>query len=192
MVAAESTMLTLGTTAPKFALPDPTGKSWSLDDVAGSRGTLVAFVCNHCPYVRHIGPQLGSVAARWIEAGVGVIGINSNDTASYPDDRPDAMAAQAVEWNWTFPYVSDEDQSAAHAYRAACTPDFFLFDADRALVYRGRFDGARPRNGTPVTGAELDAAVRAVVAGQPVSTDQWPSMGCNIKWKPGNAPTWFN
>jgi thiol-disulfide isomerase/thioredoxin len=189
MVAVESTMLALGTTAPNFALPDPAGKPWSLDDVAGPRGTLVAFVCNHCPYVRHIGPQLGRVAAGWIGDGIGVIGINSNDTTSYPDDRPDAMAAQAVEWNWTFPYVSDEDQSAALAYRAACTPDFFLFDAARALVYRGRFDGARPRNDVPVTGAELDAAVRAVVAGEPVPTDQWPSMGCNIKWKPGNEAT---
>src|SRR2546430_9186167 len=191
MVAVESTMLSLGTKAPEFALPDPAGKLWSLDDIAGPRGTLVAFVCNHCPYVRHIAPELGVAAARWLTAGIGVIGINSNDTASYPDDRPEAMAAQAGEWNWTFPYVSDEDQSAALAYRAACTPDFFLFDAGRRLVYRGRFDAARPRNDVPVTGEELDAAVHNVIAGAPQSDDQWPSIGCNIKWKPGNTPAWY-
>ncbi|HEV2781181.1 MAG TPA: thioredoxin family protein [Actinophytocola sp.] len=191
MVAVESTMLPLGTQAPDFRLPDPSGRSWSLDDVAGERGTLVAFVCNHCPYVRHIARQLGVMAAKWVEAGVGVIGINSNDATSYPDDRPERMAAQAAEWNWTFPYVTDEDQSVALAYRAACTPDFFLFDADRRLAYRGRFDAARPSNGEPVTGAELDAAVKAVLAGEPVGGDQVPSIGCNIKWKPGNAPAWF-
>jgi thiol-disulfide isomerase/thioredoxin len=191
MVAVESTMLTLGTQAPAFALPDPDGKVWSLEEVAGPNGTLVAFVCNHCPYVRHIAPQLGRVAAGWIGDGIGVIGINSNDTTSHPDDRPEHMATQAAEWNWTFPYVTDEDQSAALAYRAACTPDFFLFDADRALAYRGRFDAARPRNDVPVTGAELDAAIRAMLAGEPMPADQYPSIGCNIKWKPGNTPTWF-
>ncbi|HET9143924.1 thioredoxin family protein [Actinophytocola sp.] len=191
MVAVESTMLPLGTPAPPFALPDPTGKVWSLSDVAGERGTLVAFVCNHCPYVRHIAPRLGEVAARWHDAGIGVVGINSNDATSYPDDQPDRMATQAAEWKWTFPYVTDESQSVARAYRAACTPDFFLFDADRALVYRGRFDAARPRSTTPVTGAELDGAVAAVLAGRPVTGDQVPSIGCNIKWKPGNAPEWF-
>jgi peroxiredoxin len=191
MVAVESTMLTLGTQAPTFSLPDPDGKAWSLDDVAGANGTLVAFVCNHCPYVRHIGPRLGEVAAGWMDAGIGVIGINSNDTSSYPDDRPEVMAKQAAEWNWTFPYVTDEDQSAALAYRAACTPDFFLFDADRKLVYRGRFDAARPRNDEPVTGSELNAAIEAVLAGRPPAEDQWPSIGCNIKWKAGNTPAWF-
>jgi thiol-disulfide isomerase/thioredoxin len=191
MVAVESTMLTLGTQAPPFALPDPAGNVWSLDEVAGAGGTLVAFVCNHCPYVRHIAPRLGVVAAGWIDAGIGVIGINSNDTTSYADDRPEQMAKQAAEWNWTFPYVTDEDQSAALAYRAACTPDFFLFDAGRRLAYRGRFDAARPRNDLPVTGAELDAAVRSVLAGNQVDGDQLPSIGCNIKWKPGNTPAWF-
>lgn len=191
MVAVESTMLTLGTQAPTFSLPDPDGKVWSFDDVAGPRGTLVAFVCNHCPYVRHIAPTLGKVAAGWQSAGIGVIAINSNDTASYPDDRPERMAIEAREWNWTFPYVTDEDQSAALAYRAACTPDFFLFDADRRLAYRGRFDAARPRNDSPITGEELDAAIQAVLAGQPVTGDQFPSIGCNIKWKPGNTPAYF-
>jgi peroxiredoxin len=191
MVAVESTMLPLGTQAPPFALPDPAGKTWSFEDVAGERGTLVAFVCNHCPYVRHIATRLGVKAAEWIDAGVGVIGINSNDTSSYPDDRPERMAEQAAEWNWTFPYVTDEDQSVALAYRAACTPDFFLFDADQRLGYRGRFDAARPGNGEPVTGAELDAAVRAVLAGEPAGGDQIPSIGCNIKWRRGNEPAWF-
>jgi peroxiredoxin len=191
MVAVESTMLPLGTPAPPFTLPDPSGKPWSLDDAAGERGTLVAFVCNHCPYVRHIARQLGVTTARWQADGVGVIGINSNDITSHPDDRPELMATQAAEWNWTFPYVFDEDQSTAHAYRAACTPDFFLFDADRRLSYRGRFDAARPSTRTPITGEELDAAVQAVLNGDPVNPDQWPSIGCNIKWKPGNAPAWF-
>ena len=184
-------MLTLGTQAPIFALPDPDGKVWSLDDVAGPRGTLVAFVCNHCPYVRHIAPKLGEIATGWIDAGIGVIGVNSNDTASHPDDRPEHMATQAREWKWTFPYVTDEDQSTALAYRAACTPDFFLFDADRRLSYRGRFDAARPGNKLPITGEELHAAIQAVLTGTPVSTDQYPSIGCNIKWKPGNTPTYF-
>jgi peroxiredoxin len=191
MVTVGSTMLPLGTEAPRFALPDPAGKLWTLDDAAGPAGLLVAFVCNHCPYVRHIAPRLGVTAAEWIAAGIGVIGVNSNDTNSYPEDRPERMESQAAEWNWTFPYVSDEDQSAALAYRAACTPDFFLFDAERRLAYRGRFDAARPRQDTPVTGAELDAAVRAVLAGETVAGDQVPSIGCNIKWAAGNEPSWF-
>jgi peroxiredoxin len=191
MVAVESTMLPLGTQAPPFALPDPSGKIWSLDDVAGDRGTLAAFVCNHCPYVRHIARRLGVTAAGWMAAGVGVIGINSNDTTSHPEDKPEHMADQAAEWNWTFPYVTDEDQTVALAYRAACTPDFFLFDADRRLVYRGRFDAARPSTKAPVTGEEIDTAIHAMIGGTPVTADQWPSIGCNIKWKPGNAPAWF-
>jgi peroxiredoxin len=191
MVTVKSTMLSLGTQAPPFSLPDPAGRHWSLDEVAGERGTLVAFVCNHCPYVRHIARQLGVVAARWMADGIGVIGINSNDTTSYPDDGPEHMAEQAAEWNWTFPYVTDEDQSVALAYRAACTPDFFLFNAARELAYRGRFDAARPRNDEPVTGDELDAAIRSVLAGEPVGGEQLPSMGCNIKWRPGNEPNWF-
>jgi peroxiredoxin len=191
MVAVESTMLPIGTEAPDFALPDPAGKVWTLDEVAGPRGTLVAFVCNHCPFVRHIAPVLGAVTTRWIGAGIGIIGINSNDSSAYPDDRPEQMARQAAEWRWTFPYVTDEDQSVAHAYRAACTPDFFLFDAARLLAYRGRFDAARPGNGVTVTGDELDGAVRAVAAGTPVAEEQNPSIGCNIKWKPGNSPSWY-
>ncbi|MPY77670.1 MAG: redoxin domain-containing protein [Actinophytocola sp.] len=191
MVAVESTMLTLGTTAPEFALPDPDGTVWSLEQVAGQRGTLVAFVCNHCPYVRHIAVELGEATSRWIADGIGVVGINSNDVASHPDDRPERMAEQAAAWGWTFPYVSDTDQSVAKAYRAACTPDFFLFDDSRCLVYRGRFDGSTPGNDVAVTGEELDVAVRALLAGEPTSGDQVPSIGCNIKWARGNEPEWF-
>lgn len=191
MVAVESTMLALGTQAPGFALPDPAGKTWSLEDVAGARGTLVAFVCNHCPYVRHIAVDFGEAAARWSEAGVGVVGINSNNADAYPDEHPDQMVEYADGWNWAFPYLIDRDQSVAHAYRAACTPDFFLFDDSRCLVYRGRFDASTPGNNEPVTGVELDTAVNALLAGDPLSAEQVPSIGCNIKWRPGNEPPWF-
>lgn len=184
-------MLTLGTTAPDFALPDPDGAVWSLEQIEGQHGTLVAFVCNHCPFVRHIAVEFGQATSRWQESGIGVVGINSNDVTSHPDDRPEKMAEQAKAWGWTFPYLSDTDQSVAKAYRAACTPDFFLFDDSRSLVYRGRFDGATPGNNIAVTGEELDAAVRALLAGDPISSDQVPSIGCNIKWTPGNEPEWF-
>lgn len=191
MVSVKSTMLPLDTEAPDFTLPDPAGRNLSLAEAAGARGTLVAFVCNHCPYVKHLAVDFGAAAARWTAAGVVVIGINSNDADAYPNDRPDKMAEQAAEWNWRFPYLVDADQSVAHAYRAACTPDFFLFDADRRLVYRGRFDESTPGNGKPITGAELDAAVAALVAGEPLPDEQVPSIGCNIKWKAGNQPPWF-
>ncbi|WP_219632708.1 NTP transferase domain-containing protein [Haloechinothrix aidingensis] len=190
MARVESTMLTLGTHAPDFALPDPSGKIWSLDAVAGQHGTLVAFLCNHCPFVAHIAVPFGQAAARWIDSGVSVIGINSNDTDTHPEDGPEKMVEFATEWNWTFPYVSDPTQSVAHAYRAACTPDFFLFDSGRRLVYRGRFDAATPGNDEPVTGAELDSAVTALLRGAPLDPEQRPSIGCNIKWKPGNEPSW--
>lgn len=190
MVAVESTMLELGTPAPDFTLPDPDGVQHTLAGVAGEHGTLVAFVCNHCPYVKLIAPTLGAKAAEWTGKGIGVIGVNSNDADAYPDDAPAKMAVQAKQWGWTFPYVTDADQSVAKAYRAACTPDFFLFDADKRLVYRGRFDEATPGNGKTVTGAELDAAVTALLDGRRPG-DQIPSIGCNIKWKPGNAPAWF-
>lgn len=191
MARVESTMLSLGTHAPDFALPDPYGRIWSLDAVAGNTGTLVAFLCNHCPFVQYIALPLGTAAARWIEDGVSIIGINSNDIESHPEDRPETMAEYAKAWNWTFPYVSDMNQSVAQAYRAACTPDFFLFDSGRRLVYRGRFDGATPGNDTTVTGEELDNAVKALVAGSAIDSEQVPSLGCNIKWKSGNEPEWF-
>jgi peroxiredoxin len=182
-MAVESTMIPLGTEAPAFTLPDPSGRMHSLDDIVGEHGTLVAFLCNHCPYVQHIATVLGDAADRWVAGGLGVVGINSNDAEAYPDDAPDAMAERADEWGWHFPYLVDAEQTVGRAYTAACTPDFFLFDRDRRLVYRGRFDGARPKNDEPVTGDDLDAAVAALVAGEPVTDDQWPSMGCSIKWR---------
>lgn len=185
-------MLALGSPAVDFSLADPDGKFWSFADVAGPRGTLVAFVCNHCPYVRHLATSIASFAADWAAAGIGVVAINSNDPEKYPDDAPDKMATQATEWGWRFPYVSDGDQSVAKAYRAACTPDFYLFDADRSLVYRGRLDDSTPRNNRPITGADLGSAVSALLGGAPISADQLPSIGCNIKWRSGNEPEWFS
>jgi peroxiredoxin len=191
MAAVQSTMVPLGTQAPTFDLPAPDGSTWTFDRAAGPRGTLVAFLCNHCPYVRHIAVPLGALVAGWRQAGLGVIGINSNDAGAYPDEAPARMAENATTWRWTFPYVSDPDQSAALAYRAACTPDFFLFDAGHRLVYRGRFDAARPGNGVPVTGDELGDAVASVLAGEQIDVGQLASIGCNIKWKPGNEPPWY-
>jgi peroxiredoxin len=182
-------MLPLGTRAPGFRLPAPDGsRPVSLDDVADARGLLVVFLCNHCPYVKHVADGLGRLAAGWIAGGVAVIGVNPNDVAAYPEDAPERMPAFAGRHGWTFPYLYDETQEVAAAYGAACTPDFFLFDGDRALAYRGQMDGSRPSNGVPVTGTDLDAAVRAVLAGEPVSADQRPSVGCSIKWKPGMEP----
>jgi peroxiredoxin len=191
MVSVNSTMLPLGTEAPDFSAPDPHGKTWSRDDVMSSAGLLVAFICNHCPYVRHIGHALGTAARRREEQGIGVVGINSNDAEAYPDDAPDKMLVTAEEFGWSFPYLVDDDQRIAQAYRAACTPDLFLFDGGRRLFYRGQFDSSRPRNSDPITGADLDAAVRALLDGNPSPEEQWPSMGCNIKWKPGNEPDYF-
>ena len=192
MVAVPSTMLELGTPAPAFALPDPAGRVVTLDEVASGRsGVLVVFLCNHCPYVKHLGRELALVTQRLLARGIGVVGINSNDIEAYPDDGPEAMAAEARRLGYDFPYLLDEDQSVAHAYRAACTPDFFLFDADRRLVYRGQFDASRPKNDEPVTGADLKRAVDALLAGDPPLAEQRPSLGCNIKWKAGNEPEWF-
>jgi thiol-disulfide isomerase/thioredoxin len=192
MVAVNSTMLPLGTAVPAIDLPDASGRRWRLEDEApASPALLVAFVCNHCPYVRHLGPAIGDAAGRWQALGVVVVAVNANDAGAYPDDAPDAMLTTAAEWGWDFPYLVDADQTAAHAFRAACTPDFYLFDADRRLAYRGRFDGSTPGNDVPVTGDELDAAVRAVLDGTVPSEDQVPSIGCNIKWRPGNEPDWF-
>ncbi len=188
MATTESPTLPLGSTAPDFTLPDATGTNVTLSDLTGSRGTLVAFVCNHCPYVKHVAPEFAAAAQRWIGEGVGVVAINSNDAEQYPDDRPERMVEQAAAWGWTFPYLVDAEQSAARDYGAVCTPDFFLFDAAGTLVYRGRFDGSTPGNNVSLTGDELGAAVAALVAGEALSTDQRPSVGCSIKWKPGNEP----
>ena len=182
-------MLPLGTVAPDFALPDSSGIVHTLDTVVdGKRGLLVAFICNHCPYVKHLRRELALLADRWQQRGLAVVAINSNDFDAYPDDAPAAMAAEARTVGYRFPYLVDETQEVALAYRAACTPDFFLFDEERRLAYRGQFDESRPKNDLPVTGADLDAAVRAVLDGRPVAGEQRASIGCNIKWRPGVEP----
>jgi len=188
MAETPSTMLPLGTKAPHFRLPDAQGKWVSLDDFHDAPAFLVVFMCNHCPYVKHIRSHFAELAREYQAQGVGVVAINSNDFESYPDDRPEKMAEEIKQVGYTFPYLYDESQEVAKAYRAACTPDLYLFDRDRLLVYRGQFDDSRPGNGRPVTGADLRAALDAVLAGRPVPGIQKPSVGCNIKWKRGNAP----
>ena len=191
-MAATSTMLPLGTKAPDFTLPDVvSGREVSLGDFDGTRGLLVMFICNHCPYVQHVRDELARFGMDYQDDDLGIVAISANDADQYPDDGPDAMRKEALRNGYTFPYLFDADQTVASAYTAMCTPDFFLFDADRELVYRGRFDDSRPNSVTAVTGADLRAAVDAVLSGQPVSADQWPSMGCSIKWKPGNVPAYF-
>ncbi|MGV6817298.1 MAG: thioredoxin family protein [Thiotrichales bacterium] len=185
MARTPSNMLELGTTAPDFSLPDPTnGKMFSLDDYSG-RPVLIAFICNHCPFVLHILDKFVQFAHEYEQKGLSVIAINSNDVANYPDDSPEKMAEMATAKDFGFPYLFDESQEVARAYQAACTPDFFLFDADKKLVYRGQFDSARPGNDQPVTGKDMRAACDALLAGEAVSPDQTPSLGCNIKWKAG-------
>lgn len=191
MVSVNSTMLPLGSILPDFALPDPSGHLHRSTDYADRPGLLVMFICNHCPYVKHIRPRLAEVTRDLEGKGLAVLGINSNDASAYPDDSPEAMLAEAQEHGYTFPYLIDGDQEVAKVFRAACTPDFFLFDGSSRLAYRGQFDGSRPRNDVEVTGADLVAAAEAVLAGMPVSGDQHPSIGCNIKWKPGNEPEYF-
>jgi peroxiredoxin len=187
-------MLPLGTSAPDFIpnLPDPcSGKSVSLGDFKDAPALVVAFLCNHCPYVKHIQKQFAALAKEYQARGVAVVGISSNDVENYPDDSPAKMAAESKQAGYTFPYLYDETQQVAKAYRAACTPDLYLFDRGRRLVYRGQFDDSRPGNGRPVTGADLRAALEAVLGGGAVSANQKPSMGCNIKWKRQNAPEYF-
>jgi peroxiredoxin len=189
-MAVTSTMLPLGTRAPDFRLPDPSGREWARDDFAGAPALLVMFLCNHCPYVRHIRDALASATREFQERGVAVVGINSNDIAAYPDDAPKRMEEEARAVGYEFPYLVDETQEVASAYRAACTPDFFVFDGGCRLVYRGQFDDSRPANRRNVTGADLRAAIDAVLTGRAVTLEQQPSMGCNIKWKPGREPDW--
>jgi peroxiredoxin len=191
MAAVPSTMLALGTPAPDFRLPEPDGNLVARDDFAAAPALLVAFICNHCPYVKHIRDGLAQFARDYQPRGLAIVAINSNDVAAYPDDRPDKMAEEKRAAGYPFPYVYDATQDVAKAYRAACTPDFFLFDRDRRLVYRGQFDDSRPGNGRTVTGADLRAAVDAVLAGTIVSGEQRPSVGCNIKWKAGGTPEYF-
>ncbi len=188
MALTPSTMTPLGTPAPDFRLPDTDGKFVSLQDFAGSPVLLVAFICNHCPYVKHVRSAFARLAREYQAKGVAVVGINSNDAAAYPDDSPSKMKEEKVAAGYTFPYLFDESQEAARAYRAACTPDFFVFDKERRLVYRGQMDASRPGNGKPSDGADLRAALDAVLAGRLPAPEQVPSIGCNIKWKPGNEP----
>ena len=191
MVAVNSTMLPLGTRAPDFRLPDTTGKAVGLADFKGAPALVVVFMCNHCPYVKHLRAGLAQLARDYQSRGVAVAGISSNDVANYPADSPERMAEEASAAGYIFPYLYDATQAVAKAYRAACTPDFYLFDKDQRLVYRGQFDDSRPGNGVPVTGKDLRAALDAVLAGQPVAPAQKASMGCNIKWQPGNEPEYF-
>jgi peroxiredoxin len=190
MALTPSTMLALGTEAPAFRLPDPEGKLVSIDDFRDAPALLVAFWCNHCPYVQHVREGFAAFAKEYQPKGLAIVAINANDAASHPDDAPPAMAREIRRFGYVFPYLVDETQAVAKAYRAACTPDFFLFDAARRLVYRGQLDASRPGNSIPVTGADLRAAADAALAGRPVPPDQKPSIGCNIKWKPGNEPAY--
>ncbi|MCX4245219.1 thioredoxin family protein [Paraliomyxa miuraensis] len=191
MVMTPSQMLSLGTEAPSFRLPDPSGQMVSLDDQPEAKAYLVVFMCNHCPFVKHIREELAALSRELPERGVMMVGINSNDFDKYPDDSPSRMADEAESYGYRFPYLVDESQDVAKAFRAACTPDFFLFDGERKLVYRGQLDESRPSNGKPVTGKDLRAAIGAVLEGREVSEEQMPSIGCNIKWRDGNAPEWF-
>lgn len=184
MALTPSTMMPLGTQAPDFTLPDAvSGADKSLADVAGNKGTLVMFICNHCPFVQHVENELVALANDFISQGISVVAINSNDVVQYPQDGPEAMAARAKEKAYPFSYLFDDSQAVAKAYDAACTPDFFLFDGDLACVYRGQLDSSRPGNQIPVTGSDLRAAISALLAGEAISSEQKPSAGCNIKWK---------
>ena len=188
MAVTASKMLTLGTSAPNFSLPDTEGDIVSLSDFEGAPALLVIFMCNHCPFVKHILRGLVKLVKEYQTKGVAVVGINSNDVTNFPEDSPEMMAKLLEEVGFTFTYFYDETQEVAKAYQATCTPDFFLFDKERKLVYRGQMDNSRPSNNVPVTGADLRAAMDAILAGREVNPEQKPSMGCNIKWKKGNQP----
>lgn len=188
MARTPSTMLPLGTPAPDFRLIDTEGRPVALADFQDAPALLVAFICNHCPYVKHVQREFAELAQEYQDKGVAVVGISANDADAYPDDRPEKLAEQKALVGFTFPYLYDATQQVAKAYQAACTPDFFVFDKDRKLAYRGQMDASRPGNDIPVTGADLRAALDAVLAGRPVAAEQRPSIGCNIKWKSGNEP----
>jgi peroxiredoxin len=191
MVKTASTMLALGTPAPDFSLPDTEGKTVALADFADAPALLVIFMCNHCPFVKHVAEELAKLTKEYQGRGVAVVGINSNDAESFPEDSPANMAKEIRNRGYTFPYLYDQTQEVAKAYRAACTPDFYLFDKERRLVYRGQMDDSRPQSGIPVTGEDLRAALDAVLAGRTIPGNQRPSLGCNIKWKPGGEPDYF-
>lgn len=191
MALTESIMLPLGTPAPDFALPDVSGRIVRRSDFTGAPGLLVMFICNHCPYVKHVAAEIARLAAEYQARGVAVVGINANDASRYPADSPAAMAMEAKARGYSFPYLHDESQAVARAFRAACTPEFYLFDSGQRLVYRGRMDGSSPGNTVPVTGAELRRALDALLAGKPVPAEQHPGLGCSIKWKPGQEPDYL-
>lgn len=188
MALTPSRMLPLGTPAPAFCLPAADGQTVALADLADARALIVVFMCNHCPYVKHIRAQLAQLGRDVADMNVAMVGINANDPVAYPNDNLAAMKVEAETHGYTFPYLQDETQEVAKAYHAACTPDIYLFDAERNLVYRGQLDASRPGNGVPNDARDLRAALEATLAGEPVNQDQQPSLGCNIKWKPGNAP----
>jgi peroxiredoxin len=191
MARTESTMLPLGSIAPDFELPDvTTGKSVTLGQFVGTKALLVMFICEHCPFVKHVQDELARVGHDYVPQGLGMVAISANDVSNYPKDAPEHLATMAQHLNLNYPILYDETQDVAKAYQAACTPDFFLFGADHRLVYRGQLDDSRPGNEKPVTGVDLRAAIDAALAGAPIIVDQKPSIGCNIKWKPGNAPTY--
>lgn len=192
MARTPSQMIDLGTEAPNFSLPDVvSGRNVSLDDFPDAKGFMIAFICNHCPFVQLIRHEFARYGREYTDKGIAVIAINSNDILAHPEDGPDAMSDEARRFGYAFPYCLDADQSVAKAYQAACTPDLYLFDANRKLVYRGQFDDSRPGSDAPVTGADLRAASDALLAGQPIPEPQKASLGCNIKWKPGNEPAYY-
>lgn len=193
MVLTPSTMPKLGTIAPPFSLQDSvSGRTISIDDFRDKKGLLVMFICRHCPYVQHIKVELGRVGSEYLSRGLGIVAISSNDAKGYPDDAPEKLKEMAKEEGYQFPFLYDETQAIAKAYGAACTPDFFLYDAKQALFYRGQLDESRPGNGKPLTGKDLREAIETLLSGKAAPKDQKPSIGCNIKWKPGNEPAYFS
>jgi peroxiredoxin len=192
MAATASTMLALGTIAPDFSLPDVvSGRTISPSSFQDKQALLVMFICHHCPFVKHVAAELAQIGRDYEPKGVGIVAISSNDPAVSADDSPEGLRTMAAKWGLNFPVCYDETQAVAKRYAAACTPEFYLFDQDRKLVYRGQLDDSRPSNGKPVTGADLRAAIDALLAGRPLSEDQKPSLGCNIKWRSGNEPAYF-
>lgn len=192
MARTESTMLKLGSPSPDFSLPDvETGEEISLDYFEGSQALLVMFICRHCPFVKHIEHELAAIGNDYADKSLGIVAISSNDAVNYPDDKPESLLEMKYQLGFKFPYCHDDSQKAAKSFTAACTPDFFLFDSKRDLAYRGRLDGSRPGNDEPVTGADLRTAIDQLLTDAKVTVDQLPSIGCNIKWKPGNEPDYF-
>jgi len=190
-MAVESQMLELGTSLPEFSLQDASVEAFCSADLSGSNAVLIAFWCNHCPYVIHLKSAFAEMTRRYLDEGLMTVAINANDATQKPGDGPEGMLADITEFNYSFPYLIDADQQLAKTFRAMCTPDFYLFNGDGRLAYRGRFDASTPRNDSPLTGADIENAIKAVLAGEEVSGDLLPSMGCSIKWQPGNVPDYM-